>query len=144
MWPYRTIVVREEVVVFKNRPTGGEASSVVGDSTTDEDENLSNSDSFPTVAPSKSRCAPISLDFKSLPANTVPAGVELRLSLVIRRLNGLFVHISEQVTYTSRYGFCISEGSVRVSRSRYPSRRRLSSCGPISLIIRAAAFPSVW
>ena len=33
MWPYRTIVVREEVVILKNRPTGGEASCVVSDST---------------------------------------------------------------------------------------------------------------
>ena len=32
MWPYITIVVREEVVILKNRPTGGEASCVVSDS----------------------------------------------------------------------------------------------------------------
>ena len=35
MWPYRTIVVRGEVVILKNRPTGGEASYVVGDSSED-------------------------------------------------------------------------------------------------------------
>ena len=32
MWPYRIIIVREEVVILKNRPTEGEASYVVSDS----------------------------------------------------------------------------------------------------------------
>ena len=36
MWPYRIIIVREEVVILKNRPTEGEASYVVSDSSAAE------------------------------------------------------------------------------------------------------------
>jgi len=32
LWPYRKFVVREEVVILKNQPTGGEANCVVSDS----------------------------------------------------------------------------------------------------------------
>ena len=45
------------------------------DGVADKDENLSDSGSFPTIAPPKSRRAPIPLDFKNPPTNTVPAGV---------------------------------------------------------------------
>ena len=40
-----------------------------------KEENLSEPGSFPTVAPPKSRRAPIPLDFKNPTTNTVPAGV---------------------------------------------------------------------
>ena len=50
MWPYRIIIVREEVVILKNRPTEGEASYVVSDSMGGHDMDIAYSKKMHSLA----------------------------------------------------------------------------------------------
>ena len=90
-----------------------------------KEENFSKSGSFPTVAPPKSRHAPIPLDFKNPTTNTVPAGVFKALVGDEKTRRTVRLHLSSRDALEHLQRLSLDDSSVPLIASQSRSRMRL-------------------